>query len=156
MFPPIFRPRPSGGGGGGGRIAPSESHSVNIYIYVYDAAPLPHPSLQWGSRNPRCRKLHHFMSLHLTRGNFKLEKTFFNKCRSSSDIPHGLAQTPSTGLRHPYFNHCGVFSYAIRSRKVSANEQFFLAQTIVSLLQTTQIETRRVIYSRQQSLHQQK
>ena len=34
-----------------------------------------------------------------------------------------------------------VFSYAIGSRKLSANEQFFLgAQTVVSLLQTTQIK----------------
>ena len=33
-----------------------------------------------------------------------------------------------------------VFSYAIGSRKLSANEQFFIgAQTVVSLLQTTQI-----------------
>ena len=32
------------------------------------------------------------------------------------------------------------FSYAIGSRKLSANEQFFVgAQTVVSLLQTTQI-----------------
>ena len=34
-----------------------------------------------------------------------------------------------------------VFSYAIGSRKLSANEQFFEgAQTVVSLLQTTQIK----------------
>ena len=34
-----------------------------------------------------------------------------------------------------------VFSYAIRSRKLSANEQIFVgAQTVVSLLQTTQIK----------------
>ena len=33
-----------------------------------------------------------------------------------------------------------VFSYAIGSRKLSANEQFFVgAQTVVSLLQTSQI-----------------
>ena len=33
-----------------------------------------------------------------------------------------------------------VFSYAIGSRKLSANEQFFVgAQTIISLLQTTRI-----------------
>ena len=33
-----------------------------------------------------------------------------------------------------------VFSYAIGSRKLSANEQFLVgAQTVVSLLQTTQI-----------------
>ena len=33
-----------------------------------------------------------------------------------------------------------IFSYAIGSRKLSANEQFFVgAQTVVSLLQTTQI-----------------
>ena len=34
-----------------------------------------------------------------------------------------------------------VFSYAIGSRKLSANEQFFVgAQTVVSLLQTTEIK----------------
>ena len=34
-----------------------------------------------------------------------------------------------------------VFSYAIGSRELSANEQFFVgAQTVVSLLQTTQIK----------------
>ena len=34
-----------------------------------------------------------------------------------------------------------VFSYAIGSRKLSADEQFFVAaQTVVSLLQTTQIK----------------
>ena len=34
-----------------------------------------------------------------------------------------------------------VFSYAIGSRKLSANEQFFVgARTVVSLLQTTQIK----------------
>ena len=34
-----------------------------------------------------------------------------------------------------------VFSYAIGSRKLSANEQFFVgAPTVVSLLQTTQIK----------------
>ena len=34
-----------------------------------------------------------------------------------------------------------VFSYAIGSRKLSPNEQFFVgAQTVVSLLQTTQIK----------------
>ena len=33
-----------------------------------------------------------------------------------------------------------IFSYAIRSRKLSANEQFFIGgQTVVGLLQTTQI-----------------
>ena len=52
------------------------------------------------------------------------------------------AQTPSTGLRHPSFlpSTTAVFSYAIGSRKLSANEQFVVgAQTVVSLLQTTQI-----------------
>ena len=44
-----------------------------------------------------------------------------------------------------------VFSYAIGPRKLSSNEQFFVgAQTVVSLLQTTQIKQRRAIYSRQQ------
>ena len=50
-----------------------------------------------------------------------------------------------------------VFSYAIGSRKLSPNEQFFVgAQTVVSLLQDNSDKTRRVIYSRQQSLHQHK
>ena len=36
-----------------------------------------------------------------------------------------------------------VFTYAIGSRKLSANEQFFVrAQTVVSLLQTTEIKHR--------------
>ena len=47
-------------------------------------------------------------------------------------ITHRI-HTPSTGLRHPFFNHC--------SRKLSANEHFFVgAQTILSLLQTIQIK----------------
>ena len=50
----------------------------------------------------------------------------------------GAHQTPSTGLQHP--STTAVFSYAIGSRKLSANEPFFIgAQTVVSLLQTTQI-----------------
>ena len=52
---------------------------------------------------------------------------------------HGHPQTPSTGLRHPSRSTTAVFSYATGSRKLSANEQFFVgAQTVVSLLQTTQ------------------
>ena len=52
---------------------------------------------------------------------------------------HISNQTPSTGLRHP--STTAVFSYAIGSRKLSANEQFFVsAQTAVSLLQTTRIK----------------
>ena len=47
-------------------------------------------------------------------------------------------------LQAPVYNilpsTTAVFSYAIGSRKLSANEQFFIgAQTVVSLLQTTQI-----------------
>ena len=55
-------------------------------------------------------------------------------------ITHCVTQTPSTGLQHPSLNHC-VFSYATGSRKLSANKLFFFfgAQTVVSLLQTTQI-----------------
>ena len=53
-----------------------------------------------------------------------------------------------------------VFSYAVGSRKLSANEQFFVgAQTVVILVFVVVVannsnKTRRVIYSRQQSLHQ--
>ena len=50
-----------------------------------------------------------------------------------------------------------VFSYALGSRKLSANEQFSVgAQTVVSVLHYNWNKTRRVIYSRQQSLHQHK
>ena len=45
----------------------------------------------------------------------------------------GPCQTPSTGLQHP--STTAVFSYTKGSRKVSANEQFFVgARTVVSLL----------------------
>ena len=48
-----------------------------------------------------------------------------------------------------------VFSYAIGSRKLSANEQFFVgAQS--KFVTNNSDKTRRVIYSRQQSLHQHK
>ena len=49
-----------------------------------------------------------------------------------------------------------VFSYAIGSRKLSANEQFFVgAQTVVSLLQITQIK-QGVSFIAANSLHQHK
>ena len=45
----------------------------------------------------------------------------------------------------------------IGSRKLSANGQYFVgARTVVCLLQSTEMKTRRVIFSRQQSLHQHK
>ena len=50
-----------------------------------------------------------------------------------------------------------VFSYAIRSRKLSANEQFFCWCSNSSKCVTNNSnKTRRVIYSRQESLHQHK
>ena len=64
-----------------------------------------------------------------------------------------MGQTPSTGVRHPSFNHCRVnFSYATESRKLSVNEQFLLlvsVQTVVSLvlLQTTQIISDVLFYN---------
>ena len=55
---------------------------------------------------------------------------------SGTNVTVEATQTPS-----PSFNPTAVFSYAIGSRKLSANEQFFVgAQTVVSLLQTTQIK----------------
>ena len=48
----------------------------------------------------------------------------------SPEIPHRnttrIVPDPSTGLRHPPFNHCRIYSYAIGPRKLSANEQFLL------------------------------
>ena len=50
-----------------------------------------------------------------------------------------VVRTPSACLRL-LPSTTAVFSYAIDSRKLSANEQFFVgAQTAVSVLQTTQI-----------------
>ena len=49
-------------------------------------------------------------------------------------------ESPSTGY-DILPSTTAVFSYATGSRKLSANEQFFVgAQTVVSLLQTTQIQ----------------
>ena len=50
-----------------------------------------------------------------------------------------------------------VFSYAIGSRKLSANKQFFCWCSDSSKFVTNNSnKTRRVIYGRQQSLHQRK
>ena len=50
-----------------------------------------------------------------------------------------------------------IFSYAIGSRKLSANEQFFVGAQLSSKFVTNNSnKTRCVIYSRQQSLHQHK
>ena len=50
-----------------------------------------------------------------------------------------------------------IFSYAIGSRKLSANEQFFCCRSNSSKFVTNNSnKTRRVIYSHQQSLHQHK
>ena len=50
-----------------------------------------------------------------------------------------------------------IFSYALRSRKLSANEQFFCWCSNSSKFVTNNSnKTRRVIYSHQQSLHQHK
>ena len=54
-------------------------------------------------------------------------------------------QIPGTKLQALVYDNLpsttAVFSYAIGSRKLSANQQFFVgAQTVVSLLQTTQIK----------------
>ena len=55
-------------------------------------------------------------------------------------VCRGGWQAPSTGLRHPSFNHCRI-SHAIGLRKLSTNKQFFVgAQTVLSLLQTAQIK----------------
>ena len=91
----------------------------------------------------------------------------------------GDTDTGSTGLERPRLQEssvtgmaCGhtlqalvydilpsttaVFSYAIGSRKLLANEQFFVgAQTVVSVLQTTQIK-QGVSFIAKQSLHQHK
>ena len=50
-----------------------------------------------------------------------------------------------------------VFSYAIGPRKLSANEQFFCwSSNSCKFVTNNSSKTRRVIYSRQQSLHQHK
>ena len=77
---------------------------------------------------------------------------------------------PQTGPKHDYAllklqalvydifpSTTAVFSYAIGSRKLSANEQFFCWCSNSSRFVTNNSnKTRRVIYSRQQSLHQHK
>ena len=56
---------------------------------------------------------------------------------SEEDVEHKLQALVYDSLP----STTAVFSYAIGSRKLSANEQFFIcAQTVVSLLQTTQIK----------------
>ena len=83
------------------------------------------------NRNSRVTFVECFSPLRWRSGTDEKEEQYSNRVQ---------VQTPSTCLRHPSFNHCR-YSYAIGSRKLSANEQFFVgAQTVVSLLQTTQIK----------------
>ena len=61
-----------------------------------------------------------------------LHVTFYGRVRVGAKLQALVYDTLPTTT--------AVFSYAIGSRKLSANEQFFVgAQTVVSLLQTTQI-----------------
>ena len=54
---------------------------------------------------------------------------------------HYTPQPPTTTFKDILPSTTAVFSYVIGSRKLSANEQFFVgAQTVISLLQTTQIK----------------
>ena len=65
----------------------------------------------------------------------------FSLCRSLSAHVRARAVSKLQALVYDILpSTTAVFSYAIGSRKLSANEQFFVgAQTVVSLLQTTQI-----------------
>ena len=65
---------------------------------------------------------------------------YINTCSA----PH-LGMSPKRKVQAPLYDilpsTTAVFSYAIGSRKLSANEQFFAgAQTVVSLLQSTEIK----------------
>ena len=67
-----------------------------------------------------------------------------HKKRVELSVP-GLCQVGNVTLQALFHDilpsTTAVFSYAIGSRKLSANKQFFVcAQTVVSLLQTTQIK----------------
>ena len=76
-------------------------------------------------------------SSELVEGNASVPSELWSQLQRK--LSQFSVQTPSTGLWHPSFNHCRI-SYAIGPSKLSANEQFFVgAQTVVSLLQTTQI-----------------
>ena len=85
-------------------------------------------------------------TLHVVQGMYRYVQGWgWGEHTCSKRKPHtlyvrdvGSPQTPSTGLRHP--STTAVFSYAIGSWKLSANEQFFIgAQTEVISLQTTPI-----------------
>ena len=95
------------------------------------------------SRQPHRRHTPSTAFRHLlpnsARFSYATEEALFISAQLSSDAVSALRKLqalvydilPST---------TAVFSYAIASRKLSANEQFFVgAQTVVSLLQTTQI-----------------
>ena len=69
--------------------------------------------------------LHYFMSLHLTRGNFKLGEKTFHKCRSSSVIPHGLAQLQAL-VYDILPSNTAVFCYAILSKNCQLTSSFLL------------------------------
>ena len=64
----------------------------------------------------------------------------YPRCRRSQFVSDALLPKLQALVYDILPSTTAVFSYAIWSRKLSANEQFFIgAQTVVSLLQTTQI-----------------
>ena len=80
------------------------------------------------------------------RFSYTTEGALFISAQLSSDAINALRKVwVLIKLQAPVYDilpsTTAVFSYAIGSRKLSANEQFLVgAQTIVSLLQTTQIK----------------
>ena len=78
-----------------------------------------------------------------SRGRFDCsESVFYLRPASHCCLCVRVTKTPSTGLRHP--STTTVFSYAIGSRKLSANERFFVgAQTDGKFVTNNPNKTRR-------------
>jgi len=101
--------------------------------------------LEWKETADTGRKALHTDSRHWKESITYIQTAVTGKTKQNKNITHRqqtLEEKPYRQLVYDILSSTtDVFSYAIGSRKQSSNEHFFVgAQTVVSLLQTTEIK----------------
>ena len=89
--------------------------------------------------------------LSTRRGQSRKKKKKEKWSRRRGTIEQGPVETPSTGLRHPSFNHCRIKLLHRVQKTVSQRAVFRWCSNSSKFVTNNSNKTRRVIYSRQQS-----
>ena len=107
----------------------------------------------------------HFMQSHIRKVHACLAVTCHLHCLNGTAVTRKWngyrnksqhrKQSPNTGLRLTSFNHCRI-SLRHRVQKTQLTSSFLLVLNSSKFVTSNSDKTRRVIYSRQQSLHQHK